>query len=243
MISSEKLGSVSNRHCTRELSRRAAGLATTLLILACGAPPDAVHAQPAEVRETAAGRDLFERGLELAEQGEWDEAVDRFMRSAEMRKSSAVEFNLAVGLSRIGRLLEATELLREIGADESVAEDVRDRADELLAELLPRLARLAVEVSGDAKDLNVTLDGERLPSALLGVYAPVDPGRHRLGLRRRSDVLERRALVLEEGERKRVVLQPPKVRETSSGSRAWLWTFVGVMVAGSVAAGLGAGLK
>lgn len=125
---------------------------------------------------TASARALFDEGVTLADRGEWETAADRFRRSQALRPSPVVAFNLARADVQIGRLVEASELLRPITRDDGAQPRLRDAASALLTEITPRIARLRVELSGDRRDATIAVDGRPLPDAAIGVDRPTDPG-------------------------------------------------------------------
>jgi len=137
-------------------------------------------AQPAgdlEQRQAAA-RGLFEEGLVHLQAERWEQAVDRFERAYAVRSSPEIAYNLSSALIRTGRLVRASELLRGVAASPQASVAVRDAASGRLQQVLPRLARLTVNVAGARRDVSVWLDDNYLEAAMLGVALPVDPGHH-----------------------------------------------------------------
>ena len=63
------------------------------------------------------------------------------------------------------------------GQQEETQRQAKADAATELAALRPRVPTLVVQVSGaDAKDVEVTVDGAKVPSSLLVVPRPVNPG-------------------------------------------------------------------
>jgi len=74
-------------------------LAGSLLLVSWLSLPRSAAAQD-DAQQTAIARSLFEEGLAHFDAGELELAVDRFRRSLEIRRSSAVLFNLARAINR-----------------------------------------------------------------------------------------------------------------------------------------------
>ncbi len=85
--------------------------------------------------------------------------------------------------------------------------DAQTAGDKELNELEPRLPYVSVVVQGpNAKDVQVTRDGERIPQALVGVPHPEDPGSHTF--KATADNMESAAstITLKEGAHETVLL-------------------------------------
>lgn len=168
--------------------------------------------------DTAAARALFEDGLRFSDAQDPARAADRFRRSLDLRYSVVVAYNLASTLGQIGRVVEASELLRPIIRDRSAPEQIRAAAQELLERVTPRIARLRVRIEGARERVDVMLDGEALPEALIGVPRPIDPGRHEVALVRDGESLVSRSIEIAEGSSEELSLEappPPVVADAS----------------------------
>jgi hypothetical protein len=128
---------------------------------------------------------LFKEGLKSLEAERWQDAADRFDRAYTLRPTPEIAYNLTSALVKLGRLVRASELLREVAQDAHASQRVRDAAAVRLSQVEPLLGRLTVLVAG--ADVVVSLDGRPLESALLGVAIPVDPGLHTISARRGGD--------------------------------------------------------
>ena len=231
-------------------------------LFACGFAGSAV----AQDDDTARARELFNEGISLVDQGEWEQAVDRFRQTLELRQSSAVAYNLAFALKHLGQLVEATELLRGVMADAAAARGLRNDAQNLLNEVEPLLAHLTVNVEG-ADAFDVTLDGNPYPSDQIGIERAVDPGSHMVALLVGGRELSNEAVSLTEGGHAEVTLSPPRAptpRETAEADSElppgmggtgetgalsdngsddegvlgawWFWTGIGLVAVGTVIA-------
>jgi hypothetical protein len=147
------------------------------LLAALVGNPTLAPAQPSE-QNTAAARALFDEGRSLASEDRWSEAADRFRRALDLRASPAIRYNLAVALEHEGKLVDAAEQLQAAVREAGPRDAARGAAEELLATVEPRIARLTIVVGDTLAGAEVSLDGRTLPTADLGVAMPVDPGRH-----------------------------------------------------------------
>ena len=107
---------------------------------------------------------LFEQGIAHVEASEWALAEQSFRRVLAIRSSPVVAYNLASALAQLGRLIESAELLRVVVRDPAVDAATRDPAQQLLAEIEPRICSLTVRVQGDTAGARRQL--ERALSAL-----------------------------------------------------------------------------
>lgn len=229
---------------------RSASMATVLL--ACtgltvfsSATPAAAQAD-AEAANTAAARSLFAQGMAAVDGEDFTGAVDLLRRSMALRDSPVVRINLALALVELGRLVEASELLREtIRMEPAGRHAARARAE--IERIEPRFAQLRVRIeSVDAPredpdaSMTIELDGRQLPDALVGVRQPVDPGEHELQLRVGGEARDARRVTLRPGERRTVDLRaaPGRREETTepSGGSPVAW---GLAIGGGALAVVG----
>jgi hypothetical protein len=179
------------------------------LLLALATPPTLAVAQRSDSSRSAAARALFVEGVTLAHQGDYAQASERFRRSAALHPAGAVRFNLASALVHTGALVEASEILEGLLREPTITDPVRRASERLRGEIAPRLARVIVRLDGDASDVTVELDGESFSDAALGVAVPIDPGEHRLRVRRDDDAITDVGVTVAEGESREVVLAIP----------------------------------
>lgn len=203
--------------------------------------------------QQAVVRALFEEGVAFSDRGRWAEAADRFRRAMALRRLPVIVHNLAVALSRMGRPTEASELFRAVVRDSTSSAAVREAAQRELEGAVRRIGHLTIALDGDPAGVEVTLDGEPVPEALLDVSRPVDPGRHEIVALRGRTRVGHRTVTVTEGGASSVTLSiaaPDSLGEIdegtggrhrrgetgSSGSvlgRWWFWTAVGVVVVGA----------
>ncbi len=171
---------------------------------------ESVGAEPrGNASRKAAARALFEEGLKLLEAEHWAAAVDRFERARKLHASPRITYNLSVGLIQQGRLVYASELLRELTGTAAVERSVQSAAEERLQTLRERIGTLTITVEGDLSRTTLELDSRPLETALLDVAIPVDPGDHRVVARREGQELVSRTIAVEEGQARRVQLALP----------------------------------
>ncbi len=157
------------------------------IVLLSSALATHARAQVSEADRTAA-RDLYVEGSQLQQQGHYAEALDRFQRSlAVFPTAPTTAFRIAQCKMALGQLVEAAEELRLVatqplpqGANQDFVKAKNDATAELAA-LEPRIPKLRVNVlPAGVQGLSVTIDNVIVPSALVGVARPVNPGSHKV---------------------------------------------------------------
>jgi hypothetical protein len=170
---------------SRRFSAGTALAAVSVLLSQTLAPLTALAEEDSSAAETAAARALAIEGLKLAQAGNCNEAVDKLERSEKLRHSPIVLGRLGECLVNLGKLVEGTEHLRRmlrepLPPDPSAAlQQSYERAQAALDAAKPRIAGLTISVKAppEAK-VSVTIDGEPVPAAAVGVEIPADPGEH-----------------------------------------------------------------
>lgn len=185
------------------------------------------HAQPSHETKVAAARQLGQAGVELYMSGDTAGAVDKLGRAYSVYPAPTLGLWYGRALERAGRLVEASERYREVSgatlsADATQAfRQAQADARSALETVTPRIAQLTIEVPTlDLSHLRVTLDGEELPTALLGIPIPVNPGEHVLKAAAGARLSEQ-ALTLKEGQPLAAKITFPKVslRPSELGTR------------------------
>lgn len=211
-----------------------------------------------EAQETAMARALFLDGVAHARAGSFHRAADYFRRAHAMRPTPAVAYNLASALVQIGRLVEASEALQWVLRHPGTTAEMLAAAEETIAQIRPRLARIRVMVTGGPDEVFLRLDGRPLGLEVLGVMVPVDPGHHVVEAFRGEERVAEAEVELEEGVHRDIELAIPT---SSSEQRAlplalgvslppregedlsWLlWSGIGLAVAVAIAVAIGAGV-
>lgn len=161
----------------------------------------------------AAVRDLSSEGKEDYDAGRYDQAADKFSRAYATIQVPTLALWTARCLSNLGRLVSASELYRQatqLDRNElwigNTQQNAQAEAQQELDELLPRIARLRVVVSGAPSDeVIATVDGAKLPTSLLGVGRPTDPGRRLVRAQYHGEVIQA-VVELEEGQSQQIKL-------------------------------------
>jgi hypothetical protein len=206
-----------------------------LALMAAGVGPARAEGASDEQQRVTA-RALFNEGLEYADAGRWHEAADRFRRAYQAKPTSEIGYNLAQAYIRLGYLATAAELLRRAAVDPEASLAVREAAQARLAQVAPRLGRLAVHLDPSAGGF-AYLDGRLLDPVRLGTPMPVDPGPHLLQARWRDGPDLSRRISVPEGTESAVTLAPPvpppRQKSTSVFRRGWFWLAVAGVAAGT----------
>lgn len=143
------------------------------------------QAQPsAAQKETARG--LMAEGRELREQGDLQSALSRFTAADSIMGVPTTGFEMAATQAELGKLVEARETLRRVLALPQSSDDpepfaeARSKARALDQRLQSRIGALHFVVSGvgASETMVVTVDGETVPIAVLGMPFRVNPGKH-----------------------------------------------------------------
>lgn len=143
------------------------------------------HAQPTAVQKETA-RELMAEARELRDKGDFEAALTRFGAADALMGVPTTGFELAATQAQLGRLVEARETLRRVLAipqspdDPEPFNEARSKARALDQQLLARIGGLRFAIHGVAADasLEVTVDGESVPKAVLSLPLRVNPGRH-----------------------------------------------------------------
>jgi len=143
--------------------------------------------QPMNDQLRATARTLGEEGIKLFEEGRYSEALDRFERADALVHAPTLGLLAARTLEKLGRLIEASERYRAVmlvQLDAKAPEpfkEAQETASKELEAVRARIPTLEIVVEGPgAEAAKVTLDGNEVPRAIIGVKTPVDPGVHRL---------------------------------------------------------------
>jgi len=131
---------------------------------------------------------------------------------------------------KLGQLVQAREAYLKIRrerlkeTDPEVFREAQATAEQELAALDPRIPTVAVNVEGaSGAGLTVTMDGQPLAAALLGIPTPMNPGRHLFEARAPGTLPARQEITIAEGAKQTVVLRlepsgEPMAAQTSGSS-------------------------
>jgi len=240
--------------------------------------PSAHAASPAAVDDEtrAAARKLGTEGVRAYQAGNYDEASERLERAFSLLEAPSLGLWSARALEKRGQLVKAAErylkttrLPVEAGGEANVQEQAKADAAAEREALLPRIPELVIQIEGaEASDVEVTVNGAPVKSALIGTARPTDPGVAEIVARRGSAEV-RQQIELGEGQSRTVTLNletgeataqegavvaatgpaapAEEDRAPTAGSKSrWQvpvgWTFLGLGVAGLATGGIVAGL-
>jgi hypothetical protein len=215
-------------------------------------------AQDGDDARTEEARQLFTEGLQLAEEERYEEAAAKFRRAYVLRPAPPIAFNFGNALIESGRLVEGIEMMRQVMRDSDAPEDLREGAEEIVADAEPRLGRLVVQVTGDREDAIIAIKGSPLDATLFGVPVSADPGINEVTATRGREVVARTEVEVPEGGRAEVsldvpapepeeptepvIVAPPPEEPVDEGggvlTQWWFWTGVGVVVVAAVLIGI-----
>ncbi len=191
---------------------RAVTLSLVWLAVATEASAQGAAQPSAADMETA--RALYQQGRQLRDQGNVAAAMDKFKAAHALAGTPVTGIHLAQAQADLGLLVEAREtclsiLRMQVKPDETErsAEARRDAAK--LAETLePRIPSLVVRVDGVSEGvaLTVTIDGQAMPDASIGMVRKVNPGRHEVRAAASGYLEAKEHLSLTEGESRELAL-------------------------------------
>lgn len=130
-------------------------------------PADAPAAETPADEATRQGRDAFRRGVALARDEQWGDALVAFEEAAAARDAPIVRFNVAYCLRALGRYVAAREAVARVLADPAGLAPVQlEEAKAYAAEFETLLVR--VQVTLDPPSALLTVDGRPLVPAREG---------------------------------------------------------------------------
>ncbi len=178
----------------------------------------ALHSLPASgAPDTAAARELFERGATALQAGRLDEACPALAESLRLDRRVGTLFTLAECEVAWGKLASARahyqQFLSEVeGVKGAAPKKQKERvrlAREALSTVEQSVPWLTLTLPKDAPaHARVELDGIVLGAAALGSPIPIDPGRHRVTMKV-DDAVRSYELEVAAGERKTLTLELP----------------------------------
>lgn len=160
----------------------ARGIAAVLVTSLCVLSAVPCWAQSDDDR--AGARVAATEGVKASNEKRWADAVDLFTRAESLVHSPVHLLYLARAQEKLGHLVKAREnynrVIREhLNADSPDAfKQAQTSAQQEESTLEPRLAAITITLGGVKGDVAVTMDGEKVPPALVGLPLPVDPGSH-----------------------------------------------------------------
>jgi hypothetical protein len=149
--------------------------------------PSAATQQLSEADRKASARAAFADGVELQDHGDCPRALARFETAERLHDAPTHLLHLAQCQATLGKLVEAQEsyaTLDHITLSAQAPDAFREAQETGRAELSrlrPRVPTLRLETVPPApslKNLVIQINGARIPSDLVGIARPVNPGRY-----------------------------------------------------------------
>jgi hypothetical protein len=167
--------------------------------------PAAVAQDQPQAENVAAARALGLQGIKLADAGDCKGAIEKLSRAEALYHAPSILGRLGECQVNVGQIVTGTENLNRVVREELSAtapkafKDAQTRARAALNAALPKIARLTVKVEpADAKP-QVMVGGTPIPSALIGVERPTDPGTHEVVVTAPGYMEQRASVTLTEG--------------------------------------------
>jgi hypothetical protein len=187
------------------------GAALTAATL-CASPPSFAQAGDGPTPEAlAAARSLFVEGIDLEKEGDWEAALSRFMKVADVKMTPQVRFHIALCHEKLGRWVDAVNGFefaeQEARAAGDHGRDVLENAPKRAEALRARLAHIVINVEGKVYTSKVFIDGNEVALALAGSSIPVDPGDHVIAVKRAGKTTFSEERSFDEAESQEITLE------------------------------------
>jgi tetratricopeptide (TPR) repeat protein len=174
-------------------------------------------------------RQRFEAGVRYADSLQWAEAADAFEESYRLFPRPATLRNLGLAHRALGRYMRAIDELQRFLQEAHPDADVSAQVNQIITEMRGQLATVTIvpSVSG----AQITLDNQAVHA---NEEIQTDPGNHVVAATASGYARSGQTFTLQRAEQRRIDL---RLERAGGGilSQWWLWTIVGVVVAGGVA--------
>src|SRR6187431_775600 len=175
--------------------------------------------------ERAAARETADAGRIQFEAGRYAEAIDSFSRAQQLVAAPPHLLYLARAQTKLGRLVEAHENYVKITRESLPPKapkpfvDAVNAAERELEAVDARLPYVTIAVQGaPATGVSVQMDGVTLPSAMIGIPLPVDPGTHAFEASGASARSAPVTVTLSEGAKETVMLTLRASKSSAAGA-------------------------
>ncbi len=195
--------------------------------------------------DRAQARALFQAGAAAVDAGRWADAVTSFRDAYALTSAPSALFNTGFALRALGRYREARDAFVELGTLSNVSDAMRTQAEELLAEVRLRIARVRLTGLDAETRYGVRLDGVGIEdTGTRPMLVDADPGTHAVDVALTGFELFTWSGSLADGAMLDVpvTLVPLPSAGGGGGSsiadEAWFWLLIGgvVLVGGGLAA-------
>jgi hypothetical protein len=182
-------------------------------VLGVSGPAAAQDANQAE--NIAAARSLGIEGVQLAEAGKCDQAIEKLSRAEALYHAPTILDRLGECQITVGQIVLGTENLNRVVREPLAANapkafrDAQARAKKALDAALPRIGHLTVTVEPKEAKITVTVGGAPVPDALIGAERPTDPGTREVVASAPGYLTQKTTVTLAEGGHEAVTLRLP----------------------------------
>jgi hypothetical protein len=173
--------------------------------------PRVANAQSAADKATA--RTLATEGIKLFQAGRHAEALDRLQRAQALYDAPVHLLYIARAQVKLDKLVEGAESYRRLAraqleAGAAAQKQAVEAGAQELTELEPKIPTLRLDVQPPGvTGLEIRIDGERVPPAIVGVDRPANPGMHKVQVWAPGYNAAEADVDLKPGEKKPVALQ------------------------------------
>jgi hypothetical protein len=189
--------------------------APVALALALGLAPRAASAQSDE--EKAAARALATQGIDAFNAKKYAEALDLINRAEAILHAPPHVLFIARAQAGMGRLVAARESYLKLSREDIPAsappafKRAQQDAKAELASIEPKIAQLKVNLEGvGQKTVTLKIDDQPVSSALIGVFRPIDPGKHEVVAYPTGQSPVKASITLGDGEKKEMKVVIPE---------------------------------
>ena len=183
-------------------------------LLSVGLSARIAHADPS-AEDKAGARAAAERGGAEYKAAHFKEALDLFLRAESLIHAPTHVLMIARTQSALGDIVVAKESYLKITREEVASKAppafkrAHDDAEKELKDLEPRIPSIQVTVTGAAAPTNlvVLMDAKPVPTALVGIPRPVNPGKHAFSATATGFAAPEKSLTVKEGEAQSLVLE------------------------------------
>lgn len=171
------------------------------------------RAQDQQAENIAAARTLGIQGVQLAEAGKCNEAIEKLARAEALYHAPTILGRLGECQVNVGQIVLGSENLNKVVREQlapnapKAFHDAQARAKKALEAALPRISHLTVEIEPTDVDATVTVGGATVPKALIGAERPTDPGSHEVVATAQGYLPAKTNVSLSEGSRHSIKLR------------------------------------
>lgn len=164
---------------------------------------------------------LFKQGKKLMGEKKYSEACDAFEQSFKLDPGIGGEMNIArcyEEWGKLGRAYKAYQKAEQMALD--AKDDRAPKIEVFVKNLEPNVPKLTLRLkAGEPKDVQATLDGERLDPKLIGAAIYLDPGPHTIEYKTESGETKKKVIPVERGGNPEITIEagPVEVAKPDGG--------------------------